>query len=123
MSVNDIYKALSASLTGTPPNQQINLWTATQQQAALYPLRDVLDLYKIQGNYVVSTVQLVENVTNVVMTGVATFGLPGAPPANICAVRVELLGTSPQGNNQFELRLFINEAVWTFDRTFANLPD
>ena len=82
MTLAQVYEALRAELTGTPPDQSIDLYAASRRQDALAPLQGVLALFAIASSYEVSAASLAQPPGSVVLAGVATFGAPGAAPAS-----------------------------------------
>ncbi|HKP51304.1 MAG TPA: hypothetical protein VJ183_01485 [Chloroflexia bacterium] len=123
MSLTTIYDALSRHLTGSPPNQQIDLFAAASSEDALRPLVGVLALFGIQSQYVLSGVGLNQGSGEVTLTGEGTFGVPGVPAQNLSNVRAVLVCVSPGGNDRFALSLAVTDSGWSFSKTFPSLPD
>lgn len=126
-AIDEVVAALRQSLTGTPPNQSIDLAAAARSRPPLAGLAPVLAQFGIAGassSYVLTAVTLSEPRGTALLKGTGNFALPwqGAPSVPVAAT----LTCTPSGASAvaFELELRITWAGWTFATSFpaANLP-
>lgn len=126
-TIDEVAVALRESLTGTAPNQGIDLAAAARAKAPLAELTPVLARLGIVGaesSYALSGVTLSEPRGTVLLKGTGSFALPwkGAPSVPVAAT-LTCTASGPSAV-AFTLELRITQAGWTFAGTFpvATLP-
>lgn len=118
-SLADVYVALSAQLSGDPPEQSIDLWAASADPA-LVDLRPLLGRFRISTTYQLRTVSLSSGRSEVVLIGRGSFALPEGPASDVEAT---LVSSEGDGGVAFALALAMVKPGWTFLDTFPVLAD
>lgn len=120
MSLTTVIAALNSYIQ---QDGTIDLYAASGDQE-LDALRPMLARFTITSSFVLTAARLAPGATSAKLTGFGSWGLPGAPPANVVAVAAVLdcvqLGAADVG---FTLTFTVTQAGWTFGTTFAGLPD
>jgi LysM repeat protein len=120
MSLTTVTAALNRYLQ---PNGTINLHAASRDPD-LTPLGPMLARFTITSDFTLTLARLAPGPTSTRLTGSGSWGLPGAPPANVVYIVATLdcvqLNALDVG---FTLTFTVAQSNWTFGTTFAGLPE
>jgi hypothetical protein len=120
MSLTTVTAALNRYLQA---NGTINLYAASQDPD-LTLLGPMLARFTITSDFTLTLARLAPGPTSTRLTGSGSWGLPGAPPANVVHIIATLdcvqLNALDVG---FTLTFTVAQSNWTFGTTFAGVPE